>query len=218
MKFFITLLLCISLSTMPGHGIVIVVGQPVGSGASYLIQTDCEETGVPTGWTGGGGWDSTATPIHGAQYVVWSGGERADFTSQAEAWFFLAFRQATNGPSFQLRNTATILLKFNRIGGGNFRAYNADGTELGTTTTTLGTGIKYLWIRAKKGTGANGELDVFISTTTTKPGTTEIASVTCKFTDNVNRFYISDEGFGITRDADDILVDDANIGSNPWNR
>ncbi len=88
------------------------------------------------------------------------------------------------------------------------------GAASGTTSSSFVTGTTYdVWIEWTKGTGANGTLKLFMSSTGIKPATPQ-ANVTAGTGGAVSRFTLGPEKSGSVI-FDRILVADGPIGSTP---
>jgi glucose/arabinose dehydrogenase len=82
-------------------------------------------------------------------------------------------------------------------------------------TTALAAGVTYhVWVEWTKGTGSNGTMKLYISSTGTKPTTPE-ATITNGTGGTPARIYLGPTLSGPNAIFDRILVDDVPIGSNP---
>lgn len=177
----------------------------VAADPNLLFRQDWESTtspDFPTGWSGTADPDSTDGPLAGSQSLRGSGsgayGQYDDFGPQSEAFFYFvySFDSFASAPGVvEFYNwtdpDATRLCRVRIINGGDTRVYNGDLSTAGTDTTPgdeLSGGQTYhIWVRVKKGTGSNGEIDFSHSTTTTKPATPQLSLTNLTFTLDINR-------------------------------
>lgn len=165
-------------------GATIVIRGPVvtaAAGITYLIEENFEGSGVPSNWYDGGGLPDTSTSglsMEGSECVSNVSGAKVLIAayptpfSEAEIWI-----------RFRVRFTEDTAGYFCRVYDGslNQRGYiyrHTDGTifvgngsnQTNTVAATVIDTTYWVWFRYKKGTGANGEAEVWFSTTSTKPG------------------------------------------------
>jgi hypothetical protein len=89
------------------------------------------------------------------------------------------------------------------------------GTKFAVGTTAINPNVTYhVWIDWTKGTGTNGTMQLFVSTTGTKPASPE-ASLNTGTGAAIARMYMGPFGAGPSIIFDSLLVDDVPIGSNP---
>jgi lysophospholipase L1-like esterase len=167
-----------------------VHGQPTPP-AQYLVEEGFEGTGIPINWVKGGSEtvDYEATPaLLETESVEFADGgttylRSPDFGYQDEVWVSFTFTiSALTGESalMYLRNstdTGNAGWFAVKVSDSKFRFYHGTiSTIFSTVTIVLGTQY-YVWIHFTEGSGADGEAQVYISTTGTRPGTPEISSV-----------------------------------------
>lgn len=200
-----------------------------GGGATYLIKQDFEGTGYDNSetWTeflGTPNEDYTGTVLDGAQSLLCTAnqGTRSPvFAGLDEIWFYCMIR-------FSVLKDSDIL-KFYDAGQANqvqHVALNADGTitvsdgafHSATTVTAFSANTTYhLWVRVKKGTGANGEGEVWVSTTTTRgTGNNHASHATGNQTwQPVQVELLQEAGTASNFIFDKVRVDDVVIGDAP---
>lgn len=169
---------------------------------TFLINEDCEGTGVPAGWTtvsGSPNWDYTTVPLAGAQslYIASAAAvnrSRVDFTDQTEVWIYFLFR-LTNGSAPGVTSTIGGL-------GANGGALNqtlslTTGTRLSFASFSPATALiadttYHVWLHYKQGSGANAAVDIGFSTTGIRPtsGGTYASSVADSSTNLAGRFFL----------------------------
>lgn len=180
-----------AISTIAGKAISAIAtvdGVTVAAAPSYLIQEGAEGSGTPSGWSDIAGgtvdWDyaTSPAPIEGTQSLRVAStpdgnphGSCKSFTATDPVYGFFEFivdNRTSEGSIFLLRDGSD-----NQI----FELYTAATTYYlsmwdsagRTTTTEIVQDTKYyLWWDYAKGTGANGVLHIYLSTTTTKPAAT----------------------------------------------
>lgn len=197
------------------------------SGPSYLLSEGFEGTGYESG-----GWsennnpneDSTSTTCGsfvGSQWFETSGVAASvnatnTYTGQSEAWAYVQFCAVTtvaNNVVLELKNSTTVVLEVQVRSTNVMRLAHGATATLGTFS--LSDATKYhLWVRYQAGTGSNGQADLWIATTDTKPGTPDISITTGTATANADTVTIGQT----TANAiimDKLRIDDVDIGSGP---
>jgi len=209
-------------------------GSVAGAAASqYLISDDLEYVDATAATAGG--WTSTSTPLWGYNtapaplqglysYAVNSSLDVSykTFTAASEVWAFLTFvpdatMLGSSGDLFSLRDASgTVVAKVTQFSTtGSLRCYNGTtNSATGSLVMTAGTQY-YCWIRYKAGTGANGITQVWISTTTTKPGTVDCEKTNGNATTDAQRINIGGTGLSALVIYDTIRVSLTSIGDNP---
>ena len=142
-----------------------------------LINEGFEGTGKPQGWNGNGNWDSTTSPLAGAQSLRTVNQVASNEVSlnTAEAWIKFEFRFSTLPAAgdlfFSLSNAnfeelATLRLMPN----GQIIIDDASGRLYDATTQSIAPGVKYFgWVHYKAGTGSKGTCEFYFSTTDSRP-------------------------------------------------
>lgn len=148
-------------------------GAPVGP--TFLINETFEGTGTPTDWfTGGADFDSTTSPLAGAQSARADTGEIIKAPSMNEGTYYGKFLFRTNGFT-----DVSNIMEVNDGSSSIFRILiETDGTVtidtmVGPTATTVATmaanTLYYVWFLYQKGSGSNGVYRVWFNTVNTKP-------------------------------------------------
>lgn len=193
------------------------------SGASYLISEGFEGAGLPTNWTAVASpdWDSTSGPLLGAQSMVSSdaGGKGyASFSAQTDIWtrFMISADSFASSPILhELRDSSGVeQLYFRVLADGRIRLMNGAYTEAGTGSTTLTINTAYyVWIRYVAGSGSNAAYTVYVSATSTRPGSAELTITNGTSTGSIARWYSAPLGNGAVTKFDNVLVSASEIGS-----
>jgi hypothetical protein len=148
-----------------------------GGGVTYLIDENFDGSGAPTSWSGTADFDSASPLIDGTHSLRAESGEYGIFTlatEQSELWYKFRYRieSSLNTVEFLIvydngvtkRFSAGVLttgeLWVDAGGGGGFS--NTSGTMLPDTDY-------YIWIRTKKGSGANAEMAASFNTSDSRP-------------------------------------------------
>jgi hypothetical protein len=156
--------------------------------SAYLIDEDFEGTGAPSVWTTIGGlpdWDHTDTPLEGSQ-SCWTNSINAyinyDFGANYDTLSIYFIVSITNAPASSIhcvafQNDGTNLSSFYLLTtSGSIRVYN--GTVNSTAAGVLNYAeAVYVWMDYTKGTGADGITRIYMSNTSSKPGTVTVERV-----------------------------------------
>ena len=191
------------------------------SAPTYLLAEGFEGAGFEnTGWTKSGAPNENYTNVvlNGAQSLNCVGAQFVQRSFSFSTNFYLYFQARWNvwmdygnviywdDPSF---NTAAALYADDN------RLEIIHGTAAAYGTTVLTTGTTYhVWVEWTKGTGVNGTLKLFTSTTGVKPAAAE-ASLTTGNGAATARMYLGPTSTGPNVIFDRLLVDDVPIGSSP---
>jgi hypothetical protein len=203
------------------------VSSAPASSASYIIEENFEATGYDLGgWseTLNGGTideDYTGTVLQGSQSLrLLSGGsvtynQKAFASSGDHFYFFFMLRYTTISDAnsvFTLYRTGVDECKVQLTAGGAWQIYNGTiGTSAGATSSAT---TYFVWGEWQKGTGANGIARIWVSTTSTKPGSPTVEITNGDSANNVEG--VSSQAWtGAEHIEDRILVDDVAIGDNP---
>jgi hypothetical protein len=189
---------------------------------TYLFTESFEGTGYEnTGWieTGTPNEDYTTTVLSGAQSLNCSGaqyiqrpfsyGTSVNTYFQARWVTYSAYQDFVlwTDPDWNL----AIEMYCNNAGGPMTLCH---GGVCATGTTALNTGTTYhFWVEWTQGTGANGTLKLFVSTTGTKPASPEV-NITTGSGGAMSQILFGLQSSGNVI-LDRLLVDDVPIGSNP---
>jgi hypothetical protein len=192
-----------------------------GSAPTYLFTENFEGTGFEnTGWIkhGASNPDYTNFVLQGAQSLNCVGAQYNERPFVYGNSFNLYFKARWN----TWKNQKNIIYwddpNYNIVIGlyaDNSRAEIMHGSAGAFGTTTLASGTTYhFWLEWTQGTGANGTLKLFISTTGVKPASPE-ASITTGNGVAPARMYLGPTSTGPNVIFDRVLVDDVPILSNP---
>lgn len=202
------------------------VDNTAGGGApTYLLEQNFDTAGVPTDWNNSGAnFDYTATVLEGTQSLQTPSGSQAflnEIFNLTEFWGYWMLRRvswagdpATIFAAYSSGYTSELTVD---VAADSLRV--ASGTTESTVTTTADTTTYHVWMHALKGTGANATVEVWFSTTTTKPA--DASNGHAKITNGSFDANITAMNwcslFGGTADfiVDKVRIDDVAIGSNP---
>jgi len=216
-----TITVTVSDGVLTASDTFLLTVNPSGGSPTYLLTEGFEGTGFEnTGWTKTGtpNENYTTTVLDGAQSLNCSGAQHIRRNFQYSTSFNLYFRARWNTWSDYVNvvywdnsswgTTAALFADNNR-----FELIHGGASALGTTA--LNANITYhVWVEWTRGTGSNGTMKLFVSTTGVKPATPE-ASITTGSGTATERMYLGPTSAGPNVIFDRILVDDVPIGSNP---
>jgi hypothetical protein len=115
---------------------------------------------------------------------------------------------------FRIRNGTTDLMTIRPTGtDGTIRVGCGDNGSNSASGILLTNTAQHIWFRVKAGTGANGECDLWVGTSTTRPATRDIAATNGNNTASANNLKIIVYNTNGNYKYDQMLVDDASIGS-----
>jgi hypothetical protein len=192
-----------------------VVGMSGGitGGTSHLVDEDFEGTGTPAGWTlsAGVSADYSVSPLRGSHSLeidVDYDAASTTFPNQNEAWGHFLFRMnalpVSNYQFFQARNDTTVIAYIGVTSAGALSC--GQGTQQSSYGSSLSVDtIYHIWWHYIN----NGTMEMWIGTTTTRPGTTD-----CRLTNGTSTDAVNDIRFrAVNHDIyiDQVLVDDASI-------
>lgn len=166
-------------------------------------------------------WNSTTSPLEGAQSVRTNGGAFDRSLTPADVkWARCIVKPGAGGSNsaeVKFRDVANVVL-----GGVDVRSDGAFRVYAGSAYSTVAAGTLsgyswgmpvYITMKYTKGTGANSELAAYLSIDATRPGSPTLNKVTGTATTQPTKVR-----FGATNantDFDDIIISDNEIGSNP---
>jgi glucose/arabinose dehydrogenase len=194
---------------------------PAGGTPTYLFTEGFEGTGFEnTGWskTGTPNENYTTIVLDGAQSLNCSGAQHIWRTFRYSTSFNLYFRVRWN----TWRDYANVIYWDNSnwstaasLYADDNRFQIAHGSAAALGSTVLAANVTYhVWVEWTRGTGNNGAMKLFVSTSGAKPANPE-ASITTGNGTATERIYIGPTGTGPNVIFDRILVDDVPILSNP---
>jgi hypothetical protein len=171
------------------HNQVMATARPAAAGSSYWLEEGFEGTGAPSGWTAlessSPDWDSTVSPLAGAQSLR-VGFDQALFThgSDHSTFTFHCLWRPDDlhigDPFVFFRDSGgTVQARVIRDSAGVLKAYHGT-TPNGFGGTYAADTTYHLWIRytAQSGGGGNGTLELWNTTSSTRPGSPDISITT----------------------------------------
>lgn len=202
---------------------VVVVGQALTAGPSYLVEENFEGTGTPTGFSSSGtpDYDSTVTVLEGAQSLAVDGADIATYTfgaAQSTLNTFVILRHGgtpgANTSLFILRDgSAVAQVTIQHRTTNVFRILNSTGAQVGADFS-VGTTAEtyYAWIEYVAGSGADAVIRAYFSTNTTK-GSADVSVSNAPNTSSIaNIRFVPASGGGV---FDDFKASTGTIGDNP---
>lgn len=163
-------------------------------GGTYLVSEDAEGTGTPSGWTQSGNvdWDYTTTVLAGTQslQLITNGGSAGNmvqtpsFAAQSALYVYFVMRVTENAWKTDgnaricsLRSgsseEAAVPLSNARVPSVLHGSASAAASSALTLNTTY-----HIWVEYVAGTGANGQMLLYISSNGTKPGSPTVTLTT----------------------------------------
>jgi hypothetical protein len=117
-------ILLITLPIFAGTWVVPGKGSHATGGPSFIINEDCEGTGTPSGRAGAGNWDSTTSPLAGAQSLrlVNQTVDNQSALNNADLWVKFALKVAALPGSIRIYlcwATPTLMTKLREYFRGN---------------------------------------------------------------------------------------------------
>ena len=194
---------------------------PITNAPTYLLAEGFEGTGYEnSGWIEHGvvNPDYTNTVLHGAQSLNCLGPQYVERPFAFSNSFYLYFLVRWNtwsdynniiywdDPNWSI--VAELYADQNRM-----VLTHGSANAFGTTTIVANT-TYHVWVEWTKGSGNDGTMKLFISTSGVKPASPE-ATIVNGTGGPTERIYLGPTAFGPNVIFDRILVDDVPIGSNP---
>lgn len=209
---------------------VATISGGVAAGATYLVNQNFEGTGYDNGETwseyvGSGAtvnedYATSPAPLAGAQSLYVVGGSDAgetytSFSSSGTIHVRMMIRftaQTTSTHVVYLYNAdgSDWLAVVQASSGHNLVLYSGGQEAYGATSISTSS-TYYLWVDYTPGTGSNSTCSVYISTSSTKPGTPELATSGGNETATAGRLKFSSSSSGLAYIVDQVRVDDAAI-------
>lgn len=151
----------------------------MSSTRSWLVNENCEGTGLPAAWTtvsGTPNWDYTTVPLADAQslYVPSAASaqrSRVDFTDKAEVWIYFLLRLTNGSPP----GSGITIGGLGPNGGALSQNFSIDVNVSPKFGTAQPVGVfiadttYHVWLYYKQGTGANAVISTGFSTTGVRP-------------------------------------------------
>lgn len=192
---------------------------------TYIETQDFEEVGAPSGFSiVSGSADSVnydySPALEANKSLKLDRNVQVRKTMDAEyseIWFRFRMKPNLNGAAsaaFYLYDTAgsTIQCYFNITAAPVIKLFDGSANNTGFTVLSDDTEY-YVWLHYKKGTGVNSLADLYISTTSTKPGSPECSITNGTSTSDIKHYqFVTGSGAAIQDNVyDEVIVDDANI-------
>lgn len=175
----------------------------ISGGGSYLLSDDLvyASTGAATsaGWTSTGvtwNYSTSPAPLGGLASSLmcnWGTATARTFTASGDVWIYFLFNPAAAAATsdvLKIKNaggTTLLRLAISEGGTGTMTLAATDGGSPAATTTYTVAQTIHVWLHYAKGTGSDGLIEIFSSTTGTKgaakasvnygPQTTDAASI-----------------------------------------
>lgn len=192
--------------------------------AAYLLSESFEGTGYENSWTEAGtpNEDYTTVVLDGSQSLglVSSGDSSyASFAAQSSVWFYCMFRfpSATNNNTshlIQLRDSGGAEVCGMRFASGGVYTISHGTANASSAASAYASATTYhIWLHYTKGTGANGTLDLYFSSTSTQPGSPSLSITTGTATADAAQIFLQ-RGTTIMV-IDKVRVSASAIGSAP---
>lgn len=222
------LLVALSASAQaPLESLLLLTPTSGAAAPTYLVKQDFEGAGYDNGetWTENASpnedYTTSPAPLAGSQswQTAAVGGEAyTSFTGQSTCYAYAMFNFSALDNAvevFEIRDSGgTYVTRIRIFSDGSVRAINfASGTTSAAGTIAINT-TYHMWIKYVKGTGANSTSDVWISTTSTKPGSPTISVSGAGSNTDAARVAVMGWNGG-NYIWDKIRIDDADIGSAP---
>lgn len=234
-KLLLSLALIVSIATAQSTEAFMIIGpfdETVPAPApTYIVSEDWETNYSPstppcgTGtWTVVNGMDiysasPSPAPLRGARSAQVKSSNQTtycDFTGQSDVWFFLL---ATIPVDFVQTMRLYDPVSGNGVNFGNWGAANLRITSCGKDAFPLlvtSASPMYYWFHYTKGTGSNSALEVYWSSTDTKPGSPNYSYTDGNCTNDLTRVSLTGGGGNSSTIAwDYIRVSNTTIGSAP---
>lgn len=215
-----------STNVFAGPEIFLMAKQPTGGGGgSYLLSEDFE--GTAPAWTQVGSpstldYGYTTNPLEGTKSlrIVGSGSDDGAYTtttSQTHVYGFFEFLFTTTGgneDAFYVADSGGSPLFVFYVASNNYFSVYVPGDGGYSFANTCTNNTKYyLWWEYSTGSG-NGIIKWYMSTTTTKPGTTEMQIINGTYSASAVRYYFV-TGASIDHRFDHIRVSTSDITGYP---
>lgn len=148
---------------------------PATVGITYLINENFEGTGTPSGWGGTADFDSTTSPLAGAQSLRVNNQtvQNEAAIDNGDLWFKFLFKPnqlpTTDSDIFYINDAS-----FNELGriimetNGKLIA-TQDGIFEETSSALSSGTMYYVWVRYVKGSGSNSVVQVYFNTSDSRP-------------------------------------------------
>ncbi len=195
----------------------------------YLLSENFEGSGQPTGWSepqsASMNYDYTTSPLDGTQSLridassASIGTASPSFTASSEVYGFFKYRTEHANPIatqyiVDIRSSAAALLGRLYISSDKLKWYDGiSGSVSGTFTINQNTDY-YIWWHWKSVSAGSSVLEVWISSTGTKPSTPDISWVAVNTVGDAGdiRFYVN-VGSGNIGVYDKVLISSTPIGN-----
>ncbi len=192
--------------------------------SGFLVCQNFEGTGCDNSesWTTGAGTpdpDYTTSPLRGSQSLFCAANTCAaqiSYTAQDEIYFFVRFKATGSNStsdreimSFDPDDYVLVFLTSEM----KLKVTNRNYTGTGTTVLSLNT-VYFIWGHVRKSTGGdNGITELWLSTSKTKPGSTEVDSGGGNHVGQMSRIVIGNIFGDFNSIFDQVLVSTSVIGN-----
>lgn len=195
-----------------------------GGGVTYLVKQDFEGAGYDNSesWTevGAPDEDFTGTVLDGSQSCQVATGTTTtrDWSTPAlsTAYVYFIVQSTTPGANGNLMtlqsSDGSAMTSVVYLSSGNFRV--SQGVQNSGNVAVVSGTTYHVWVKFIKGTSNNGTSELYVSTTSTKPGSPSASLTNGSSTQDATKIQLRTPT-GVSSIFDKVRVDDADIGSTP---
>jgi len=191
---------------------------PAASSCSYVHCNGFETQADDDDWTTEGGTPDydNAYVLEGSECMELGAGDSVSIvvSVRAETWITFMLRTNDNNESTEILaefyNNTTLLGKLSYDNDNKMFVTAEGGTPTATETVGISTGIKYIKLRFKQGTGANAELEFWASSDGTSWGN-NLSSTDGTTTAQVNKILIQNTHDNEIMRVDNFMENSADI-------
>ena len=193
-----------------------------------LMQEGFEGTGYENSWTESGNCneDSEANVVEGLQSLVQTTSSSVAYcyyvhgTAVDEAWLYAAFRMSSLSSArtiMALRDTSGNTVAYCQISSSAVYVGASGGLLNNANYSSSADSWYYGWLHYKKSSGAtDGACDFSIAATTAKPASPTVSLAAHNITTQIKQVLLgTTSSTTVNRTYDNVVFDDAVIGSNP---
>lgn len=195
---------------------------------TLILHEGFESGGTPSGWTGTGvdfGYATAPAPLAGSFSLYGAAsnsvGAKVFGTVAGELHGYFIYNTALSASSqgvLEIYAAATRQFRVRTLSAGTLRVYQTDGTTTaGTSAAVITAGTNaHIWFRYLKGTGADGQLDLWVSANATKPGSTTLSLTNLTATVDADEIRFPVLVAGTSCIWDNVVIRTTTIGSDPY--
>lgn len=202
----------------------LITGPKMAMQPKYFFTDDFETATPKDGWYYLAITNSTTSPLSGTRSLRVSGSNNLAnlwFPPQDELWLFCKFYSGGSW-LFQIypdgaspnSNGAGALFAVAQWTGTQLRVVSG-GADVFPTTTPITGAVSYCWAQYKRGSGSNGIVNLWVSSTTTRPASPLYSRTNTTSTVPATRFYFSLFGSGTANQLDHFRLSSTEIGNDP---